>query len=330
MVTGTGISSPPEAARRRVSPELFRRTVFATLVSLVVIVIFGVTVRLTGSGLGCSDWPTCEQNRVVPEVEFHALIEFINRLVTGPVSLLVCATLVGSYLRSQRRADLTRLSWGLVVGVAANIPLGRLVVITDLNPWVVLGHFGISMGLIANAVVLLHRAGLEDERVKGSSATAWRPQAWVISALTAVAIFTGMLVTGSGPHSGNRGEVFIERLPFDVPDIARVHGISVVALLTSVLVTLWWLRSNNAPAVEQRRLRIVLSVLLAQGAIGYLQYFTGVPALLVGMHVLGACVLLIAVVWFHVTSAPDPIERSQELRLPASPLVHNQTSLVQP
>ena len=112
---------------------------------LAAIVVTGAAVRLTGSGLGCSDWPTCEQDRFVPEAEFHGWVEFGNRLVTGLVSGAVALSVLGSLARTPRRTDLVAWSWGLVAGVAAQILLGGIVVLSHLNPWLVLGHFALSM-----------------------------------------------------------------------------------------------------------------------------------------------------------------------------------------
>lgn len=301
--------------RERVTPERYRKIAVVALASLVAIIITGGAVRLTGSGLGCSDWPTCEENQLVPNFEYHAMIEFVNRMITGIVAVAVIAAVLSAKRRDPVRSDLVTLAWGLVAGVIGQIILGAIVVFSHLNPWLVLGHFLLSMILVWNAVLLVHRAGIDDKEFTMSSSRAYRPQAWAISALASVAIFTGTLVTGSGPHAGNHEGEFIERLPFDVPDIARVHGLSVIALLSVTLATMGWLARNNAPEDEQRRIRIVLLILLGQGALGYTQYFTGVPAILVGFHIAGATALWIAVVWFHLNSAADPIDMPEKVRI---------------
>ena len=284
------------------------------LASLVAIIITGGAVRLTESGLGCSDWPTCEENQLVPDLEFHAMVEFINRMITGIVSLAVIAAVLASRRRNPNRSDLTRLSWGLVAGVLGQIILGAIVVLSHLNPWMVLGHFGLSMVLVWNGVLLVHRAGIDDEDYAKSSSFAYRPQAWAISTITAVVVFTGTLVTGSGPHAGNYEGQIVDRLPLDVPDVARIHGVSVIILLTTTVLTLTWMTRNHAPDAELRRLRIVLGILLAQGLLGYVQYFTGVPAILVGLHIAGAVALWIAVLWFHLNSSADPISAASKVR----------------
>lgn len=286
------------------SPQRFRTITGSALVALVGIVITGVAVRLTGSGLGCSDWPTCEEGQLVADLEIHAMIEFINRVITGVVSVAVMAAVLGSLFRNPRRQDLVRLSLGLVAGVLGQIVLGAFVVLSHLNPWLVLWHLVVSMALVANAVVLHARAGYDPV----PSARPGRWYRWPITVLTVAAIYIGSLVTGSGPHSGSRDGEVIERLPFDIASIARVHGLTVAALVVTVIATLWHLHRTAAPAAEQWRGRLVLTALIAQAAIGYIQYFNDVPALLVGFHVAGATLTWIAVLWFHLDLSPEPEE----------------------
>ncbi|MEM7094987.1 MAG: COX15/CtaA family protein [Actinomycetota bacterium] len=287
------------------SPARYRAITGTALALLVLIVITGVSVRLTGSGLGCSDWPTCEEDQFVADLEVHAMIEFINRLITGLVSVAVMGAVLGSFFRQPRRRDLLWLSLGLVAGVLGQIVLGAFVVLSHLNPWLVLWHFILSMVLVANAVVLHAAAGREE---RPPPVDRPRPYRWPITVLTMTAIFAGTLVTGSGPHSGSRDGEPIERLPFEVPDIARIHGITVALLVVTVVTTLWHLHRSGAPAGEQWRGRLVLAALVLQAGIGYVQYFSGVPALLVGMHVAGATFTWIAVLWFHLDASPEPDE----------------------
>lgn len=286
------------------TPAQYRKITGSALVALVVIVITGASVRLTGSGLGCSDWPTCEQDQLVADLELHAMIEFVNRVITGLVSLAVVAAVLGSFFRTPRRRDLLNLSLGLVAGVIAQIVLGAFVVLSHLNPWLVLGHFVLSMVLVANAVVLHARAGYDPVPATRPD----RTYRWPVLGLTIAAIFAGTLVTGAGPHSGSHDGETIERLPFDIPDIARIHGSIVVVLVLAVIATLWRLHRSQAPAAEQWRARLVLLSLVAQAGLGYLQYFTGVPVILVGLHVTGATVAWIFVLWFFLDLSPEPDE----------------------
>lgn len=274
------------------------------LAALVLIVVTGTAVRLTESGLGCSDWPTCEEDQLIADFEFNPMIEFINRVITGLVSIAVVIAVLASMRRQPRRRDLTMLSWGLVAGVLGQIILGRFVVLSHLNPWVVLNHFLLSMVLVANAVVLHARAGYDPVPPSHRG----RTYRWPILALTSAAIIAGTLVTGAGPHSGSYKGDNIERLPLAVPDVARVHGGIVIALVLTVIATLWHLHRTAAPQAEQWRARLMLVALLIQGAIGYIQYFTGVPVLLVGFHILGATLTWIAVLWFFLDLSPEPDE----------------------
>lgn len=292
------------------SPAAYRRVTLAAVVALAFIVVTGAAVRLTGSGLGCPDWPTCADDRLVAPLEYHAMVEFVNRTVTGVVSVAVILAVLGSLRRLPRRMDLTWLSLGLVAGVVGQIVLGGLTVLFELKPGFVMAHFLLSMVLIANAVVLHERAGRPDT---GDPHRA-RPPAVVdrdvgrLGSLAVVAagmvLFLGTVVTSSGPHGGDENA---ERLNLAVPDVARAHGASVVLFLGLMLVTLWRLRSGPAaPAHVMRRGEVVLAVAVAQAALGYAQYFNGVPALLVGFHVAGAVAVWIATLRFRLAFAGVP------------------------
>jgi len=276
----------------RLSPSAYQRITLIALVALCVIIVSGGAVRLTGSGLGCSDWPTCEDNRIVAPNEFHAWVEFGNRLFTGVVSVAVALAVLGSLVREPRRKDLTRLSWGLVGGVVAQILIGALVVKTELVPAAVSAHFLVSMVLVANALVLHHRAGEEDGPARTVVSPVVRRLTWATVAWLGVVLVLGTVVTGTGPHSGDPGEV--DRLGFDIESVTRVHGGAVVILVTLVLATLVAVHRTAAPGRVRRAGGLLLGVLLAQAAVGYAQYFNGVPALLVGIHLLGATLAWIA------------------------------------
>jgi cytochrome c oxidase assembly protein subunit 15 len=270
--------------RREVSPEAYRRVTLVALVALVFIVVTGASVRLTGSGLGCPDWPTCDGSQVVSE--FHdtpEIIEFVNRMITGLVSVAVIAAVLGSRWRTPRRQDLVWLSWGLVAGVVGQIVLGGVTVLLELNPIPVMGHFLLSMALVACAVVLHHRAGEPDEgerRPTVARSTVLTSTAMVV--VTAVVLFVGTMVTGTGPHGGDPD---VERLPLAIREVVRVHGFFAWVLTALLLVVM---------ARTRRGWPVILAV-AAQITVGYVQYFNGVPELLVGIHVLGATLVWIAV-----------------------------------
>jgi cytochrome c oxidase assembly protein subunit 15 len=298
----------------RLSPQAYRRVTLLAVGALFFIVVTGGAVRLTGSGLGCPDWPTCAQKRVVAPLEYHAMVEFANRTITGIVSVAVILAVLGSMVRTgPRRADLVRLSWGLVAGVVGQIVLGGLTVLFDLAPPFVMAHFLLSMLLLWNAVVLHHRAGLPDGAVArvgpvglGLAPTVSREHARMARLLTvaaAVVVLLGTVVTSSGPHGGDDRA---KRLPFALHDVARLHGMAVmVFLLMTAVAAASLARARVAPEVL-RRAEVLLAAIVAQGAVGYVQYFTRLPPVLVGLHIAGAAAVWIAVLRLDLAAVPAP------------------------
>ncbi len=275
------------------TPSTYQRSTYFALVSLIGIIITGASVRLTNSGLGCDDWPNCNSEKLIDVSSAHAAIEQVNRLLTGVVVLAVAVAVLGSYLRTPRRRDLVWWSWSLVVGVFANAFLGAVTVWVDLHPYAVQGHLLLSMALIASGAVLVRRSsepdGVRRERVVSSS-TSQLVRGLALG--TTVAVVTGTVVTGAGPHAGDENAV---RLNVDIPSAARVHGASVIAtLLVAVLLVLRCRRSQPDREFLQAGLSRWLTVAVMQAVIGYVQYFTGVPELLVLAHVAGASVLYVA------------------------------------
>lgn len=294
-----------------VSPARYLSLTRAALWSLTIIVITGASVRLTGSGLGCSDWPNCEEDQLVSDLEYHGMIEFGNRMFTGVVALAVIAAVLGSLLRRPKRADLTRLSWGLVAGVIAQIVLGGLLVRTELDPRFTMGHFLLSMVLLWNATVLVHHAALPDEPAPSTRATSgsMRRLTRVVMLIGIVVLVMGTIVTGSGPHSGSDEEEVAERLPFLVRDVTRIHSITALLLLGAAGSVLWLAHQRGHTDVRRAAV-IVTSLVIAQGVIGYWQYFTGVPVLLVGIHVTLASIAWISIVRLDLEAGriPAPVE----------------------
>ena len=272
---------------RSLSPDAYRRVTLLAVLSLAAIIVTGAVVRLTGSGLGCSDWPNCEEGRLAPSQidDAPAMVEFVNRTITGIVSLAVILAVLGALRRVPYRRDLVWLAVGLVVGVLAQIVLGGLVVLFELSPRLVMGHFLLSMVLLWNAVVLHERSAREVTAPAGDELT--RGLARLVFAASALVIFLGTVVTASGPHAGDEQAA---RLDFVIGDVARIHAIAVWMLLALTIALLR--AARNVPSVRRASV-MLLVVSVAQGAVGYTQYFTGVPAALVGVHVAGA----IAVWW---------------------------------
>ena len=279
------------------SPWSYRRITLLALVALAFIIVTGGAVRLTGSGLGCPDWPTCADGRIVAERSFHPMVEFVNRVITGVVSVAVILAVLGSVIRRPRRRDLILLSTGLVLGIVAQIVLGGETVKHDLAPPYVMAHFLLSLLIVWDATVLHHRAGEDPGPGRPVVPRDLLAMARLIVVSAALAIFMGTVVTGAGPHAGDPKA---RRLDLDVADVARFHGISVMLLLAITVVTLWRVRRVGAPRDAVRRGDVLLATLLAQAAVGYAQYFTGVPALLVGIHIAGATAVWVAALRFNL------------------------------
>lgn len=276
-------------------------TVFA-LVMLALIVVTGAAVRLTESGLGCEDWPNCSEGQLVQFGSPNQSIEQINRLITGLVSVSVIAAVLGSLRRRPYRRDLVWWSVSLVAGVLGQIVLGGVTVLVDLHPAAVAAHFILSQVLVACSVTLVWRArqepGPRHVRVGRPELTLSR----VALAGTTLLMFTGPVVTGSGPHAG---DARAERFGFFIPDVVRIHSINMWIFLAVVVVLLVRLARQGAAEDIQRRGRALLVCIVAQGAIGYTQYELGIPEWLVLLHIAGATTVVGLVVWFHLgLSAP--------------------------
>jgi cytochrome c oxidase assembly protein subunit 15 len=288
--------------RLGISPRAYRQITLVAAILLAAIIVTGAAVRLTGSGLGCPDWPNCTNGHLTSGASHsvHANIEFANRVVTGLVSLAVIVAVLGSLIRRPRRRDLVWLSLGLVVGLIGQILLGALVVEELLDPPFVMGHFLLSAVLLADGIVLYHRAGIPDDarsRPSVRRGTLWLGRLLVLSA--SVVLVTGTVVTGSGPHSGDAGSnarLKATRLDFRVPEVARIHGTSVMVFLGLTLVTLWVVSRDPGARRVMQRVGLLLVLLVAQAALGYTQYFNGVPAILVGFHVAGATAVFSATI----------------------------------
>ena len=283
----------------RLSPIAYQRIALIATVLLAVIIVTGGAVRLSGSGLGCSDWPNCEPGRLTPRgaSDVHAMIEFLNRMFTGLVSIAVIVCVLGSLVRVPRRRDLVWLSLGLVAGVFAQAVLGGLTVLFELQPPLVMAHFLLSLVLLTNALVLYRRASEPPGRGRSLVEHRVRVLDRALLVVAAVVVTTGTVVTATGPHGGDRKA---KRFAFDLPVVARIHGTSVIIFLCLALVTFWALRRTRAPAGVQGRLGVLLAVLVAQAIIGYVQYLNNIPEVLVGFHLAGATAVWAAVVWYSL------------------------------
>ena len=299
----------------RLSPRAYRRITLLALLAQVFITVTGAAVRLTGSGLGCSDWPTCEDNRVVAPFEYHAMIEFVNRTVTGLVSAAVILAVLGSPLRSPRRRDLTWLSLGLVGGVIGQSVLGGLTVLFELRPPFVIAHFALSMILIWNAFVLHERSKYAQSPALPVVPRNVRVLARLLVVTAAITIFTGTIVTGTGPHGGDENA---KRLSFDITTVARIHSGTVWLFLALTVITLFVLHRRGAPLGVDRRAKYLVAAIVLQGAIGYVQYFNSVPPGLVMIHIFGSIVVWIAALSFDLSLTARHLKSDASEATPAT------------
>lgn len=286
------------------SDALLRRltgiAVVANMVGQVLIVVTGGAVRLTGSGLGCSTWPECEPGSFTPVIhaatELHVYVEFGNRMLGVALGLIGIA-LAGLAARSTARLGRSRtvrnLAFVLLGGVLLQGVIGGISVRTELHPAIVGSHFLISGALVSLSTVLTVRwfSGDGPRVLVGNRAV--RLMTWLLALLAVVVVVLGVIVTGAGPHSGDAEVGY--RFAVDPYEVARLHAASVWVFL-AVLVALVVLVVRARPALSQVRrwTFALLAVTLAQGVIGYVQFFTGLPELLVGAHMLGAVLLVAA------------------------------------
>ena len=289
-------------SRRRtptVSASAGHRLNLVALALTALIVLTGGAVRLTGSGLGCSNWPACSAGHLTPALQFHGLVEFGNRLVTVVLVIAVAASFLAMVFRSPRRRDLIWLSGGLVAGVLAQAVLGGIVVYTKLNPYVVMVHFVATMLLLVDAVVLVHRDRLD---YAPGSAHLLVPRILIrlyygLLALLALVIAAGTATTGAGPHAGDSsGQQIAKRIPIALRDMAELHSSLALLMVGVTLGIVVALHAAGVPERVRRSGRILMVVMVAQAAVGYTQYFTHLPAALVEVHLLGATAIVIGTV----------------------------------
>ena len=280
----------------RVRPPTFLLLCRISLATIVLNVVTGAAVRLSDSGLGCPDWPTCAHRSLTPPASLHPVVEFGNRVVVSALVVTCAVTYVASFLRPPARRDLRWLSGGLVLGVLSEAVLGGVVVYTKLNAYVVMIHFLVGIALLTVSVVLCLRAGHGPGR--GSPVVERRVLLLTRAELVllACALAAGTATTGAGPHAGGKGA---KRVDIGLADMSRLHAEVVWVTVIGLLAILWTLWRSDAPVRVQQSGRVLLGAMVAQGFVGYLQYATHLPAVLVGVHVLGATLVWSTALWFH-------------------------------
>lgn len=293
------------------SASLSHRLNLLALALVALIVVTGGAVRLTGSGLGCSDWPECSVGHLTPALQFHGLVEFGNRLVTVVLTIAVLAAWAGAILRKPRRRDLVYLSGGLVAGVLVQAVLGGIVVYTKLNPYLVMVHFAATMLLVADAVVLVHRS-TRDYAADSGRLLIPRPLLrlfYGVLFLLSCVVVAGTATTGAGPHAGDAsGHLVAKRIPVALRDMAELHSSLVLLLIGLTVGLVVGLHMAEVPERVRRSGRVLLVIMVAQATVGFTQYFTHLPALLVEVHLLGVTVLVIGAVQTFMACTFHPVE----------------------
>lgn len=263
------------------------------------LVLTGGAVRITGSGLGCPTWPRCTSESFTPvahqvEAAVHVWIEFGNRLIT--IALLLVSVLTLIAVLAARRYDIRALAIGQVVGILAQIPLGGITVLTHLNPFAVASHFLLSIILIALGTSLFERRKLGQVRAHLLPKNYLLLFSRVHLVLTALVIAVGTIVTGSGP---NAGDASAPRFHIRIQTSAWLHANLVIALI--VLTVVLYLLTAGFPLLH-KRLAIFGMISLLQAGIGFLQYYQGLPELLVGAHLLGVTLVWISAWRIHLAT----------------------------
>ena len=323
-----------QASWRRVRKEGFTPTEFRTicvaaLVLLGTIVVTGGLVRLTGSGLGCNDWPNCNDTQIVDVSTKHAAIEQINRLFTFLVSIGVALAALAAWFRRPRRRDLLLFSLIMLVGVPAQGLVGAVVVWSKLNPALVQVHFVLSMVLVWAAVMMLVRSREPDNgRRVNAVVPRTRRRVRLLALWTMLAVLAGTVVTGAGPHAGDAlGDDGLactagaaKRFFGHECDInggalvwvTRVHGTIVWITVAIAFSLLWNLRRlRHDRAVLDAPLTAWLLTAVVQGAVGYLQYSNGLPVALVALHLAGATVLVGCTAWLYASTTKVSLSAAQ-------------------
>ncbi len=295
-----------------VAPTWLRAIFIANLVAQTGIVVTGGLVRLTGSGLGCPTWPRCTPGSYVPVAQqpqsFHKYIEFGNRSLTSVLGILAIASIISVLIWNSRnkkaggvsRPAIVLLAAVPLIGTVVQAILGGITVLTGLNPATVSIHFLLSAILIGACVLLVTRSGENgDQPVTVLVKPVIRNLGRVLIVVAFIVLTLGTVVTGTGPHSGDANAD--SRFPFDPRSVSWLHADLVLLFVGLSIGMLVALIATNGPVISRTRAWILIAVILVQGAIGYTQYFTGLPWLEVAFHLLGACLVWIAVTFLYLS-----------------------------
>ncbi|PNH81472.1 heme A synthase [Arthrobacter sp. AFG20] len=288
-----------------------RRLAVLSLIGQTVLVVTGGAVRLTASGLGCPTWPRCTNNSLVntPEMGIHGFIEFGNRLLTFALAAVAVLMLVYLWNLRKERKDLFLLALGLLASIPAQAIIGGITVLTQLNPWVVGLHFLVSMALVVFAMLLVNRAYGRTGQFRTLPLTplpgVLRPVMTAVALFSAVAVMLGVVVTGAGPHAGDANA---PRNDLDWDLFSHIHAVPAYLVTAGTLLAVYFVFRRGISGTFRTAVLMLLGVTVLQAVIGFTQYYNGIPALLVGAHMLGAALLMAA-----ATNAAD-IARSSPVK----------------
>ncbi|MET8959423.1 COX15/CtaA family protein [Streptomyces sp. NPDC004074] len=298
------------AARWTPEPRTVQRAALAALVMSVVIVVTGGAVRLTGSGLGCPTWPQCTDDSLTTTraMGVHGAIEFGNRMLTYVLCAAVGWAIIAARSQKPRRRSLTRLGWAQFWIVMSNAVLGGIVVLVGLNPYTVAAHFLLSTALITVATLMWQRTRESDTEPRPLVGRAVQQLVWFLVVASVLLIAVGTVVTGAGPHAGDSSEV--ERIGIDWQSVAKLHAVLAWIVVTLTFALWFVLKAVDAPAGPRHRTRELFLILLGQGVIGYVQYFTHLPEFLVGLHMFGSCLVWIGVLRVLLSLRERPESRA--------------------
>lgn len=276
-----------------VQPVAVRRWALASLIANVGIVVTGGAVRLTDSGLGCSQWPNCDEGQLTatPEMGIHGAIEFGNRMLTFVLVAVAIGAFIAAWRRVPRRSSLVKLSLGVGMFVPAQAVIGGITVWSNLNPWVVGLHFLASIVILGIATTLYLRSGEPDGPVAPLVPRAVVVLGRAVAAVAFAVIMLGVVVTGSGPHAGDPEA---PRNGLSPEFASQLHADGVWLLIGLTVAMIAALHAVGAPRPAKRAAQVLLGVELLQGLIGYVQYYLGLPEIIVGLHMLGASLLWIS------------------------------------
>ncbi len=293
-----------------------QRAAFLSLAMTVVIVVTGGAVRLTGSGLGCPTWPKCTEDSLTAtsEMGFHGAVEFGNRMLTYVLCAAVGWAIIAARAQKPMRRSLTRLGWAQFWLVMGNAVLGGIVVLVGLNPYTVAAHFLLSSALIAVAAVMWQRTREGDGEPRPLVGKAVAQLVWFLVAASVLLIAVGTVVTGAGPHAGDSSDVprmNLAPVGLDWEGVTKLHAVLAWIVVTLTFALWFVLKAVDAPRGPLARTRDLFLILLAQGAIGYVQYFTELPEVLVGLHMFGSCLVWIAVLRVLLSLRERPLPTAE-------------------